>query len=132
MTPNVARAIRSLNPTIEFEIQGEPTSEEELYQMLKIVVDSDENNKPIYAENFDALECTWEEIKTKYDELVSQLPLEQLRAERNRLLAASDWSQFPDVPDATRTLWQPYRQALRDITETYNNLDDVVWPTPPA
>jgi len=25
-----------------------------------------------------------------------------------------------------------YRQALRDITETYTSLEDVVWPTPPA
>jgi hypothetical protein len=24
-----------------------------------------------------------------------------------------------------------YRQALRDITETYTSLDDVVWPTKP-
>jgi len=24
-----------------------------------------------------------------------------------------------------------YRQALRDITETYTSLDDVVWPVKP-
>lgn len=25
-----------------------------------------------------------------------------------------------------------YRQALRDITNTYTSLDDVVWPTKPS
>lgn len=55
--------------------------------------------------------------------------LEALREERNRLLAETDHFGFSDVTmtDAMTT----YRQALRDITDTYNNLDDVVWPTKP-
>ena len=27
--------------------------------------------------------------------------------------------------------WVTYRQALRDITESYTSLEDVVWPTKP-
>ena len=57
--------------------------------------------------------------------------LRVLRAERNRRLSKSDWTQLPDVPEATRTAWQSYRQALRDITDTYTSLEEVVWPVQP-
>lgn len=38
------------------------------------------------------------------------------RAERNRMLAATDWTQLPDAPldDAQRAAWSAYRQSLRD------------------
>ena len=52
-----------------------------------------------------------------------------LRAERNQRLANTDWWASSDL---TMTEAQTaYRQALRDITETYSSLDDVVWPTKP-
>jgi predicted metal-binding protein len=57
---------------------------------------------------------------------------ETIRAERDALLAASDWTQLPDVPDATRSAWAVYRQALRDITQQAGFPDAVVWPTKPA
>ena len=62
----------------------------------------------------------------------AEVDLENLRSERNNLLKETDWTQFPDIPEATRTAWQPYRQALRDITNTYSSLNDVVWPTEPS
>ena len=52
-----------------------------------------------------------------------------LRAERNQRLANTDWWASSDL---TMTEAQTaYRQALRDITETYTSLDDVVWPEEP-
>lgn len=52
-----------------------------------------------------------------------------LRNERNRKLAETDWWANSDV---TMTEAQrQYRQDLRDITNTYSSLDDVVWPTKP-
>jgi hypothetical protein len=54
-----------------------------------------------------------------------------VRAERDRLLAASDWTQLPDVPEATRTAWATYRQALRDVPEQAGFPENVVWPTKP-
>lgn len=51
-----------------------------------------------------------------------------VRAERNRLLAESDWTQLPDVPTATRQAWATYRQALRDITKQPDPLN-IVWPS---
>jgi hypothetical protein len=55
----------------------------------------------------------------------------QARAERNRLLAESDWTQLPDVPEAARLAWAAYRQALRDVPEQEGFPENVVWPTKP-
>tara|TARA_B100002019_G_C21170899_1_gene548380 strand:+ start:709 stop:990 length:282 start_codon:yes stop_codon:yes gene_type:complete len=55
-----------------------------------------------------------------------------LRGERDRKIAATDWTQLPDVPEETRTAWQAYRQALRDVPQNYTNMLDVVWPTEPS
>ena len=54
------------------------------------------------------------------------------RRERAARLKTTDWTQNPDVPEATRTLWQPYRQALRDISTQEGFPLTVNWPTPPA
>lgn len=42
---------------------------------------------------------------------------EAFRAERDRRLSASDWTQMPDAPltDAARERWRAYRQELRDL-----------------
>lgn len=51
---------------------------------------------------------------------------------RRGLLVGSDWTQLPDIPQATKDLWAPYRQALRDITDQEGYPYDITWPTPPA
>jgi len=53
----------------------------------------------------------------------------ELRAERNALLSSTDWWVLPDRTPTQEQL--DYRQALRDITNTYQSLDTVVWPTKP-
>jgi hypothetical protein len=55
----------------------------------------------------------------------------EARAERDRLLALSDWSQLPDVPQETKDLWAPYRQALRDIPQQPGFPTNIEWPQPP-
>jgi hypothetical protein len=51
------------------------------------------------------------------------------RRERDRRLAASDWTQLPDSPldAAARTAWALYRQALRDL-----DMSGTDWPSEPA
>jgi hypothetical protein len=56
----------------------------------------------------------------------------EARAKRQQLLAASDWTQLPDVPLATKAAWATYRQALRNITEQAGFPLGIVWPTPPS
>ena len=68
-------------------------------------------------------------IVAKYDEIEAARPLEDLRTERNRLIAETDWWASSDLTMSAEQA--AYRQALRDITETYTNLDDVVWPVKP-
>ena len=53
-----------------------------------------------------------------------------IRAERNRLLVASDWTQLPDAP-VDAAAWATYRQALRDITAEANPFA-IVWPESPS
>lgn len=55
---------------------------------------------------------------------------DDLRAERDRLLAASDWTQVPDAP-VTSATWATYRQALRNLPANTSDPRNVVWPTPP-
>ena len=62
---------------------------------------------------------------------------EAVRAERDRRLAASDWTQLPDaqLPDAQRAAWKKYRQALRDLPERLSDDEALAgkirWPAPP-
>lgn len=53
-----------------------------------------------------------------------------VRAERDKRLQASDWTQLPDVPLATKEAWAIYRQALRDVTLQPDPFN-IVWPEQP-
>ena len=62
-------------------------------------------------------------------EELAQMDLDNLRWVRNGLLKETDWWANSDL---TMTAEQTaYRQALRDITDSYTSLEDVVWPTKP-
>ena len=56
---------------------------------------------------------------------------EQVRAERDALLAACDWTQVADAP-VDQAAWAVYRQALRDVTAQAGFPDAVVWPVMPV
>ena len=55
---------------------------------------------------------------------------DRVRAERDGLLAASDWTQVADAP-VDQQAWAIYRQKLRDIPQDFASPDDVVWPAAP-
>ena len=56
-----------------------------------------------------------------------------IRSNRNGLLAQTDWTQLPDVELTPELVAQmkTYRQQLRDITKDFTNPDDVVFPENP-
>ena len=61
----------------------------------------------------------------------------QIRAERNRLLSESDWTQGADSPltDAKKTAWATYRTSLRTLPEDQKSktkYSDITWPTQPS
>jgi len=127
---SISRALDALG-IINFKLEGNPETEEEFNESFIKIIGGDSEGVAIESTDPAEFGITWAEIQTAIDNLVDE-ELINLRVERNRLIALTDWTQFPDVPEETRTLWQPYRQALRDITNTYTSLSDVVWPTPPA
>lgn len=52
-----------------------------------------------------------------------------VREARNTLIAATDWTQLPDVSQTTKDKWVPYRKALRDVPQQAGFPFSVVWPT---
>jgi len=56
-----------------------------------------------------------------------------LRKARNVKLVETDWvvTMHKELGTNIPTAMKTYRQALRDITNTYTSLDDVVWPEKP-
>jgi hypothetical protein len=72
---------------------------------------------------------TDDQIASKVAELEAVEPLRLLRLERDKLIAETDWWVLPDRTPTQAQL--DYRQALRDITDTYTSLEGVVWPVRP-
>jgi hypothetical protein len=125
---SIAQALSELGVT-EWVLRGEPTTEAEFNQMFRKVTGADANGSAIESANPSDWGVTWAQVKEKYDALEAGEPLKLLREERDRRIAQTDWWASSDL---TMTDAQTaYRQALRDITETYSSLDDVEWPTKP-
>lgn len=57
---------------------------------------------------------------------------EYCKAWRNRQLAASDWTQLPDVDLANKWDWAVYRQQLRDLPSQGADPKLWVFPVPPS
>jgi hypothetical protein len=127
---NVSDALQELGIT-EWVLRGNPTNADEFASMFRKVIGTTGNNTAIESDNStDWPEgLTWDAVEEKMNELTAAEPMKELRAERDRLIAATDWWASSDL---TMTDAQTaYRQALRDITEDYSSLDDVEWPTKP-
>jgi len=75
-----------------------------------------------------------EDIVLPYDlnSLSSESILFLLRLWRNNQLAASDWTQLPDVDLANKWDWAVYRQELRDLPAQGADPKLWVFPVPPA
>ena len=125
---SIAEAITELGIT-EWVLRGEPTNETEFNTMFRKVTGADDNGSAIESSDPADWGTTWDAVSAKLTALNAAEPLKLLREERNRKIAETDWWASSDL---TMTAEQTaYRQALRDITETYTSLDDVVWPTKP-
>ena len=82
----------------------------------------DEGEPPTQAE----LNAAWPQVQT-------DRAWAEVRGQRDRLLSACDWTQVADAPlTATeKQAWADYRQALRDIPQSFATPDEVVWPEAP-
>jgi hypothetical protein len=68
--------------------------------------------------------------ETKWNNAEPARKWSAIRAQRDQLLAASDWMANSDVtmPDA----WTTYRQALRNLPASQSDPDDIVFPEEPS
>lgn len=68
-------------------------------------------------------------VIAKAQEIEAQIPWTELRQERDRLLAETDWTANSDVTmsDDMKT----YRQALRDLPANTSDPENVTYPTKP-
>ncbi len=125
---NVGNALSALGVT-EWVLRGEPKNADEFGSMFRKVTGTDENGSAIESDNSSDWGVTWDEVNKKLQDLTAAEPMKNLRAERDRLIAITDWWASSDLTmtDAQKS----YRQALRDITKDYTSLDDVKWPTKP-
>lgn len=125
---SISQALTELGIT-EWVLRGEPTTEDEFNEMFRKVTGADSNGSAIESSKPSDWGTTWSAVKAKADELKAAEPMRLLRAERDRLIAETDWWASSDLTmTAERTA---YRQALRDITDSATSLDDVTWPTKP-
>ena len=71
--------------------------------------------------------------------LTTENLMQQIRIQRNQLLAQSDWRATVDYPGSDKQLWLDYRQSLRDLPanspnvalDEQSNLINVTWPEVP-
>lgn len=83
-------------------------------------------------------DCSIQQVDGKY-QIVENPPVsigvlaENVRSERNRKIAKTDWYMMPDYPADPETLEvvKGYRKALRDITLQSGFPRDVEWPVMP-
>ena len=112
-----------------YSCHGNPTNETEFNQMFRKVTGTDSNNNAIESADPSDFGVTWSQLSTKLTELTNAEGIKLLREERDRKLSVTDWWASSDL--TMTTAQTNYRQALRDITNTYTSLDTVVWPTKP-
>tara|TARA_E500000081_G_scaffold83481_1_gene84753 strand:+ start:376 stop:762 length:387 start_codon:yes stop_codon:yes gene_type:complete len=127
---NIAQALASLGIT-EWVLRGEPTTEAEFNQMFRKITSADSNGTAIESSASSDFGVTWSQVLAKKTELVNAEPMRLLRAERNRLIAETDWWASSDLAGSMSDERKTYRQELRDITKSATSLDDVSWPTKP-
>ena len=125
--------VRNQNGTIDCEVQflaPDPLSEEGW--MPYTASEADPDPRSIGPELFREIDRRSPKAKAPSKQAIYDTQAAVVRTDRARRLAATDWTQLPDVPEATRDAWAGYRQRLRDVTEQPGFPAEVTWPAPPA
>ena len=102
---DISKAIHSLVPEAEF------------------IVESNSFNKIRWLSK-NIPQPTEEEIKAKLTELQAAQPLKELREERNRRIALTDWRFRSDLSPSQE--WKDYCVALRDLPANYSPTIDII------
>ena len=126
----------NLKQVLEVSILDDATLDAHGYARFERTPDA-ENGVTIHSTEYYMCEDGVVRNKITVRELTQEEKLDRfIRARRSHLLAACDWTQAVDSPlsAAKKEEWAVYRQALRDLTLEYPDVDhpsDVEWPQPP-
>jgi hypothetical protein len=122
-------ALQELGIT-EWVIRGESSTPEKFLVAFSKVTGKTDDGSAI--ESADPADWGFDvaTVFAKREEIIAGIPLKELREERDKRIVETDWWALSDVTMTPER--SAYRQALRDITENYSSLDDVVWPVKPA
>lgn len=104
------------------------------YKDFETVIVFENNNIPKDLSNRDYQQFLEEQRNGEAELIPYTLPAitwDQIRLQRDRLLTASDWVVLKDTNIQNEQAWLDYRQALRDLPQTFSNPDEVIWPTKP-
>jgi hypothetical protein len=77
---------------------------------------------------------TLEELTIRCEQLTVEKKWKELRTERNKRIAQTDYLATIDYPHATEEVkqaWLDYRQALRDLPANTTDPENPVWPLAP-
>lgn len=114
LTPDLLfTAVYEMYPHAEFSIDGDGTSYNDLNWTDQHITKPTEN-----------------EVMAKAQDLFDNWELWVVRQRRNKLLEQTDHWAYQDTTAMT-TAQTNYRQALRDITDGFTDIDSVTWPTKP-
>src|SRR6056300_1080392 len=98
-------------------------------------------NQPEYDSRTQKIEWDTENVSWKVVDLTSEEievitnnQWKSIRSERDALLSVTDYIILSSLErgEPVPQVWKDYRQALRDLPQTYETVDDVIWPDKPA
>ena len=115
--PTLINALQALEPSRQWTVRG---------NVYEGIAWGDDDTIPRH---------TKERVEAKLKELIDAQPLKELRQERNRRLAQTDYLFTSDFPHATpekKQEWFEYRQALRDLPTATEDPVNPVWPVAPT
>jgi hypothetical protein len=134
----IAKALTSLGIK-EWVLRGEPTTEDEFNSMFRKVTGADSNGTAIESDKPSDFGTTWKAVSDKKKALEDAEPMRLLRAERDRLLAETDWTALGDVTQSSDM--KSYRTKLRDLPASASpklssdgslDMSSVTFPTKPS
>ena len=118
---------------IAYTLKGSPTTEDEWKAGYAEQIGTTEDNISIMSDDPTKWQVTWAQIEVEMEKLKTELPLQEIRIERNHRLTDTDWvvARATETGTAIPDDWKTYRQALRDIPSQEGFPFSVTWPTKP-
>ena len=110
------RALQALN-IHDIIVEGDPSSEEEFFSQSHKIVDHDSNNSAIFSSDPEDFGITWNEVKTKIDELQAEWDAQEYA--RNRKAEYDALNQFELISDDAINGTTTHKDAIVAVKTKY-------------